>query len=453
MERYLEARLESAGHSTREPVQTMLWRDIRDQVEIINPQLTQVIDNINPPDSCRLYRIKYDYGDEIVQRGNLMIPTKEGLTSIRSSEIQSSIREDLCYNYGTNAFCIVLNNSIEVYLDLQHRTIPIYTGGPGGAIGLWAALSRSCNHQPPFLWNISAGSRSVFMLPKISDKVSHNRMTKALGVKVDKPKNYLEHRHVFTALAKNTEMVKPWHCEILAFSKEWFEYFKDPIWQPLHYYFLKSTWDGSEYFRNLYIWNTVFSYIVEKRHLRPNPYLHDTVRHLFGIAVGGMPGFVPLTDDSLGPISDMQTIYDEIYRLKEAMPAIMGPATIRRDSNDPVYYSLNFPTSTVVSPKNNTRANLISEVNEFDDLLSRYVKEIRNPEYNLHHSVLHETIQSTYFKMLHTSPSNDRIMPSTIIPSIDDRFAALSTKFKQQAFPETSSFWNGAVAIIPRQYT
>jgi hypothetical protein len=52
--------------------------------------------------------------------------------------------------------------------------------------------------------------------------------------------------------------------------------------------------------------------------------------------------------------------------------------------------------------------------------------------------------------MIHSNTYNDQIIPSTSIPSFDNRFATISKNFSQQSFPETSSFWNGAVAIISK---
>ncbi len=432
-------------------IQTVLWRDVRDTIYVTNPDLAKIIDDIDPPDSFRLYKINYNYGDPIVHKGNFMLPNSRGeLKDINSKDTLPHIYEDLGYNYGANPLCLILKNTVEFYLDLGHRTAPMMLSGAGSALGMWAALSHKVEHQPPFLWDICAGARSIFMLPKISDKISHNRMTKALNISVEKPKNLMDHWQVFNAISKNKEATTPWQCELIAFSKPWIEHFSDPAWQRLHYHFLQATWDGTKYFRNIYIWNTVFSYIVERRKLPPNPYLHDTVRHLFGISVGGIPGFAPLIDNALGPISDIQKVYDEIYRLKEAAPIIMGPVNLDRDSLDPVYYSLNFPTSTISSPKNRSKANLINEANEFNDLLRKYLSELGNKSYNLEPSLLSSVVKSTYFKMIHSNTYNDQIIPSTSIPSFDNRFATISKNFSQQSFPETSSFWNGAVAIISK---
>ena len=439
-----------SAHTTHQHIQQLQWRDVRDDMHEVNPELTAIIDDIDPPDDCRLYKIKYNYGEEIVTKGQFTILENDSATGQYDERLLSQIRSDLNYNYGSNPFCIVLKKQIEVYLDLNNRTIPFFILGPGDSIGIWAAISQRCNQQPSFLWNISSGARSVFMLPKISDKVAHARLKKALNIKIDKPQYFMNHWSVFNDIAQNKEMVSPWHSEILAFSGNWFKQLEDPRWRPLHYYFLKCTWDGTEYFRNIYVWNTVFSYIVEHKQLRPNPYLHDTARHIFGIAVGGIPGFVPLTDDAVGPISDIQKIYNEIYRLKEAAPVIMGPANIKNSGSNPVYYSLTFPTSSDISPKSRLRSNVINEVNELNDLLQRYIAELGNDNYNLHHSLLHSISQGTVFKMIHTSPSNNRILPSKILPNIDDRFTTICDQYKPHHFPEKSRFWNGAVAIIPK---
>ena len=232
---------QAEGMQAKNSIQTLFWRDIRDQVRVTNPELVQIIDDIDPPDTFRLYKINYRYGDDIVHQGMMRLPNQEGkLVPIDDPSILPSIQEDLSYNYGANPLCLILNNTVEFFLDLGYRTAPMMVVGKGGSIGMWAALSHKIEHQPPFLWSISAGARSVFMLPKISDKISHNRMSKALGISVEKPKNFMDQWKVFNAISGQEAAVSPWHCELLAFSKEWLEHFRRTCLAEITLLFLTS---------------------------------------------------------------------------------------------------------------------------------------------------------------------------------------------------------------------
>ena len=50
------------------------WADVKDEVALRNPDLAKTIDELDPPDYYRIYRVKYHYGDDILKQGVLHLP-------------------------------------------------------------------------------------------------------------------------------------------------------------------------------------------------------------------------------------------------------------------------------------------------------------------------------------------------------------------------------------------
>ena len=171
---------------------------------------------------------------------------------------------------------------------------------------------------------MTAGARSLFMLPKISKSISHHKLQQKIGIYADTPKTLLNHWDIFREIEQCMPDENPWNVELLFFSKKWFDHRNDDAWIKFNHWLAKNAWAGSEFFRNEFIWDMVFSAIQEIKNIRPEPYFTNSVRHLFGIGIGALPGFAPAINNDAGPIHKIQKIYREIYNLDYA-PIIMAP--------------------------------------------------------------------------------------------------------------------------------
>ncbi|NEU34928.1 hypothetical protein GN156_30175, partial [bacterium LRH843] len=89
----------------------------------------------------------------------------------------------------------------------------------------------------------------------------------------------------------------------------------------------------------------IFSVIQNSRNLKPNPYLLDTAKHLFAIALGEVPGYAPQLDDEQLPLRVLQQAYVESYGMKKYVPTILAPVnfSLETKSFPAVYYSLSYP--------------------------------------------------------------------------------------------------------------
>jgi len=219
----------------------------------------------------------------------------------------------------------MLDKVAKLFISLDNVNLPFFFGflQPGSLFNTSRVLSPNYSHQPAFLWNITAGARNLIMLPKISAKVGFKRLRKEFQLQIDKPTGLEDHWELFKEIANHKNFQKPWSMQILFFSKEWFEHLNDNAWLEFHRYLLQTAWDTTEFWRNRFIWDLIFSYIQRVRKISPNNYVADTVKHLFSISAGAIPGMAPALDDTCAPISELQRIFKDIYRLDQYLPIIL----------------------------------------------------------------------------------------------------------------------------------
>lgn len=337
------------------------WKAIRQPFLSINPTLGKIIDDLDPDPSFTFFKLSYPFGSEILKNGILQLPNEKGdLVSFYDNQISPEIREKLGYNYGSNPVAMVIKNSTELFMQLGQRIIPLYGAIPPGRIfGLWRALNPDASDNPAFIWGMTAGARSLFMLPKISKAISHQKLQQKIGLQCDAPKSLLDHWRIFREIETRIPDKNPWNVELLFFSKKWFGFQNDDRWLKFNYWLAKNAWSGSEFFRNEFIWDMVFSAIQEKKNIRPEPYFTNNVRHLFAISISALPGFAPAINNHAAPIQKIQDVYQDIYNLDYA-PIIMQPEifSVSRPERS-VYHSLEVST-TISAPLKNKR--LVSRI-------------------------------------------------------------------------------------------
>jgi hypothetical protein len=444
------------GKSILPSIQKVTWQDVRKQVKSVNPNLFKILDELDAP--YPLYKAIYPFGHESVKKGKLHLPNKENkIVPLSDSSIDPSIQSDLEYNIGTNPATLVLSNMIEIFCVMEKHTIPSIFVTPGKLISLGPILEKNThyNYQPAFLWYISSGARSLFMLPKISvtDKLEKIRVALKLDIKT--PRSLLDHGQLFQTLANSTEFGETWTCELLYFSKSWFEHFKLAEWRAFYDYLFHEAWDRTGYWRNEFVWDLIFSFIQERNNLKPNPYIADTVRHLLSMGVGAYPGFAPTIDNSAGPISRLQEIFCDIYQLDRYQPIIMQPAYFSvLEPCRPIYYSLEYPTTLNFSPKSRKRVTKMINLVELHYVLNKYLVEISSNSLNTHGSVLGSLSKKTCYDFYHSEARNESgIHPSREIPSGDPTFAQSVKKYPDREFPENSPFLRGCIRLSHKEKT
>lgn len=237
------------------------WDKVRKAVSTVNSELAGIIDELNLDKSYKIYRGQYNFGELILKQGCLQIPKgPQQLCSLADSSIDSTIRDDLGYNLGTNPVSLILSGASEIYLPLEEYTIPFAYGilPPGKVLSTWKVLSARQSHGPAFIWNMSSGARSLFMLAKISKSAAHNKLIKTYDIQQGTPKTILDHWKVFKELSIKENFENKWLTDIIFLSKKFFDKLNDPAFLRFKLYLLEQAWEGSNYWRHQFIWNLIF---------------------------------------------------------------------------------------------------------------------------------------------------------------------------------------------------
>ncbi|MFO0319992.1 MAG: hypothetical protein ACK5Z5_06280, partial [Neisseriaceae bacterium] len=357
------------------------------------------------------------------------------------------------YNQAaTNPLGIVISKNSEFYLPTGRRIMPHKIATPGYLFGLSRILdnvSRGDNKTPSglssFIWDLNAGARSIFMLPKISDNLGHNKLIKKYSLVASKPASLDDQWAVFKELAERTN--SNWRAEVLFFGNKWLEKLSEPEYARLVVYLSGKYRMAQDMWHNVQGWQATFSKIeYENRLSSYSPYTLDTARHLFNVATNGAPGFRPAIDDSSAPIAMIQRVYTSDYGLKNNhAPIVMEPSQFSsKVFSQPVYYSLNYATLPQFNPetfKGITNINLIKEVQSVVEVYQKAIlNDSSNP--NLPPSLL-RVAQNVEFSFFHNDPSTyASIKNSETIPDEDKRFVS-----DRGDFSNFGAFLKGCVRI------
>ncbi|PCI39873.1 MAG: hypothetical protein COB50_00585 [Thiotrichales bacterium] len=441
-------------------MQSTSWSRIRNEVIKVNPDFAKIIDNIDPGDNFTIYKVIYPYGSEVLKRGLLHLPNKDGrLVPFNSPSIPAQVQQDLGYSLGSNPVSVVLKNSMEVFVDLGSRIASIYKMVEAGDLfGLWKLINpKKVPRHPKFLWDITAGARSVFMLPKISDIERHLRLCREFSINNPKPTELIDHWDIFRGITSHKQFNNCWNLEIMFFSEKWFNHRHGDSapWLAFHHYLKSYVLESGAFWRNYYFWGLIFTLIEQKVCFKPSSYITDTVKCLFAIGVGELPGFAPATDDTAMPASLLQEVYANVYNLGDYQPVIMQPKNFELDNKnaDPVYYSLKFSNTTELAPHSRKRTSVIKDLYEIRLLVDNYIRQISNNslDVNIEYSDLWQLSNDVNFDFFHTEYQQyQNIKNSALIPEQDKRFMKTINNIQgdqKKKFPDKNLFTRGCVRV------
>lgn len=423
------------------------WDDISDDVYKINPKLAQKCDYVNMHNKCPIYKVKYPYGLPIVKDGEFYLPTLNGETiSIKDAKIPASLRQSLAYAHLPLA-CII-NNSSEVFIEEEQRVIPINFLKAGELFGLFELMYLLT--QAPILrqpiWNVSAGARSVFMLPSVSNIISNRRINKKFNMHnyANEVVNNQQHWSIFRNISSNNKK-NIWHTTILVFSNKWFENQNNVAYTEFYQYLVKQCWKQLQLLQGFNehdkLW-LLFTRAINKRNLKPRTYIVDTIKHLISIAQGIGMAFEPSIDDTDLPVSLIQQVYIRDYNLRNYIPNIMQPTKLTKDNK--VYYSLSMPTIPNSSLHCNNPPRIIEDQRNIKYLLDILMDIIPNKKNGLNTDL--ENIKFEYF---HSNQDESyQINSSITIPEDDPKFFSYNNSYADnKIFCASSSFFKGCIRI------
>ncbi len=439
---------------TSASIQQVSWGEIRTRVKSVSPELVEIIDEISPTDSYTIYLARYPFGSIIVDQGSFQIPNNKtgNIESPTSKDTPKELQDDLCYL--SVPFGMVLTNSIEVYRELPERVFSVaYISADAGInMGIWEYLGDAAS------FSVSSGARSLYMIPSISDDNFHKKISKKFNISTLAPRTPLEHWSTFREIAYSANFPEPWYCEMLFFGKAWYENLDDTSsgWQKLKMHILEKGWRHSSIGRSRYIidldWYVTVKPLTENRQ-KINPYTLDTLRHLISIAIGALPASRPATTDEAGPISALQEIWHDDYRLKY-VPTIMQPWYYDHNSDIFTYYSLSIPTLLASAPNFKNMASNIDDIRDLISLIKiMYGKSFENVKVN--NIYLDEILSKTDISFFHEERFSygdavqaTKKMPEEDVNLIYTQKNLFNGGFNHQ-FATSGTFCRGCVRINP----
>ena len=199
-------------------VEKLTWKQAKKNITPICHKLAKIIDDINPDDKYALYKIRYPYGSLIINNGHLNVVTESGrAVSLNDPSVPKELPSDL--SYSPVPLGVGINNGVEVFRELSDRVFSIASWEKGLDIGIWEHMGWTTPY------NVSAGARSIYMIPKISLASGHKRLKRDYRITTPAPKQSFYHWKLFSQIANSPaiDIANRWHCEIIFFSKKWVE--------------------------------------------------------------------------------------------------------------------------------------------------------------------------------------------------------------------------------------
>lgn len=429
-------------------LEELSWEQVQAEVRHVAPELASIIDKISPSAKYKLIRATYAYGDLIVNSGVLQLPDHQG----KIYPI-TSLSDPLAHKltYSPIPLFLTLEKANEVFINASSRIIPLNLFNPGSMLGLFEAMDYYFERSSTPQWSVSAGARSIIMLPKITESSGLKRLRNEFKLPASTRLKYLsDHASLFHAITKHENFTQPWENKVLFFTEDWLTNRHDPAWCELYRYFFKNAWNQAQFaIKKMELSLTWESYVkaISSRNLKPNIYLADQLKHIISIATGMWPGFRSADDSQLvAPTRGIQQAFVNIYQLKDYLPTLMHAFyLLNSDIRLPVYYSLFFPAILEGAPHNESSSTIMFDLKNIKLLLDTAIE--RNQDND---SSFNQVIKNTHFDYFHVEPDKmQEIQSSRLIPENDNLLLNDQKYFKNRIFCSTSPFWRGCIRINP----
>jgi len=436
------------------------WEDIREEVKKVEPDFAMLVDRLSPDEKFPLYKSYYPYGECFGDTRGLYLPCQDsGVFRLSDDDIPPDLVKDLGYGKNSLPMGMVLDKIFEWFVDLEHedsklsRTIPWVIYRPGMFFPVLRVLRRKNQraYAPSNILSGTSGARSVFMLPHIGRVLNHSFVQRDYNIHLPAPKFLYEHWALFKEILNSPAIACNWRASVIYFSEKWVQKLHhDKAWSDIKVYLNETAWQKYQYERNKIYYDLTFS-AIQRRCRRPDPYLADMASHIFAVALGASPGFVPATNEDYLPLNILQKVYIDSYKLENYWPSIMQPMHFMFETDPfPVYYSLQTQATNMFAPKSRNEASTLAQMRSMWDILKIYQRELAKDETWCSDTVLGKVARSVDFNLYHNKPdAHDVIKLSTEIPEYDPRFPPKDKelRLKNATFEYGGPFARGCVAI------
>lgn len=433
-----------------EHIEVLNWKEAQPIVRKSDPELFKIIEAISPSEKFKFIRVRYPYGTTILHKDILYLPDQPYQTTpLKFADVPDQIKDDL--GYRSVPFGMITENSIEIFKEYADKVFCVTLSGPaqGIELGIFESLGLTT------FYNVTAGARSVYMIPKISETRHHKNLVKQYNLQCHQPKNILKHWNVFKSLYATGNMETVWETEIVFLNKEWDSMIDDPSieWKNLKNYIYKKSFEHSKFGRIQIvlslIWEEIIAFIT-KEGIKPDPYTIDTLKHLVHVYVGATPAYRPIINDFPGPLTEIQRIYIETYGI-EQIPTIMCPYRFNLQEDKPVYYSMQQQSLLTSVPNLRKQDTIVQEMNSLNyikDFVVSNLSDIGNiiMDEDYFSDLMREMRFNYYHADMYSYGQN--IRPTKEIPESDPDFLFCPKDIgKKLPFAENGAFIKGCVKI------
>jgi len=321
-------------------IEQLSWAEARELILPVNPEFVGHADQLDLPKECCIFKVKYRYGDYLLKDGEFMLRNNEGENvPINHPDIPEIIKKNLSYA-PTVPMGIPINKRVEIFLGISERIVPVGITSPGKIFGLTAVLSPHSSFDEGTIWNLTAGIRNIFSIPKISMEANHKFLVREFGQIGQAPKNYFDQWKTFRKIAHSAGVRDVWTVDVLYFSSEWFKTRKSLEWLNFQLYLREYAWENTSFHRNIYLRDSICSLIENECNLKTDLYILSLMRHISSIGASYVPGLSFSLTELDYPHALLYQAYKEIYGLEYA-PLFIG--TQMFNDKDSLYYSLEIP--------------------------------------------------------------------------------------------------------------
>ena len=421
--------------------------EIRKQVSAFEPELCSIIDNLDLDDSHTILKLTYPFGARIFGKGIFYLPTVNNETvAINDNHVPAYLKQQL--SYSSLPLGIILDHGTEVFSEHGDRVFSLVYFRHGLNLGIWEAFA------PASPFSLSAGARSLFMLPKITNAEKHKNL-RQYGVNSPAPLTPFEQHATFVKIANHKNFPEPWVCEILFLTAPWMQKIKNDKnkWRDLHVFLLNRVWEHTHYSRNKMFIDTMwesFSRFLTKKRIKPNTHLVDITKHLIFVAVGILPAFAPATNNQAAPIDGLLKVYLNDYGLETYVPTFMQPHHFSLEiPHDYVYYAMQIASYLESIPQFRLTTSTRTDLSELIVLMDTFIRELLHDQSTQGEvNNIYEKLKKIQFDYFHSDPDLDKgIYPSSDLPKEDARLLYMPPKYAKRSFCETSSFARGCIRI------